>query len=59
MDVSLIISRPGAAGVAHESFGKGAVMPKAKETEQFAADALNKSLRRENQINHLLFFRQF
>jgi hypothetical protein len=59
MDVSLIISRPRAAGVAHEFFGMGAVVPKAKEAEQFAADALNQSLRRENQINHLLLYWQF
>ncbi|KQQ89298.1 lipase [Massilia sp. Leaf139] len=30
-------------GVAHEFFGMGAVVPKAKEAEQFAADALKKA----------------
>jgi acetyl esterase len=30
-------------GVTHEFFGMGAVVPRAKEAEQFAADALKKA----------------
>ncbi|MRX07150.1 alpha/beta hydrolase fold domain-containing protein [Pseudoduganella sp. FT25W] len=32
-------------GVAHEFFGMGAVVPRAKEAEQFAADALSKAFK--------------
>ncbi|MET0982756.1 MAG: hypothetical protein ABWY02_11690 [Telluria sp.] len=31
------------SGVTHEFFGMGAVVPKAKEAEQFAAEALKKA----------------
>ncbi|MGK5079174.1 alpha/beta hydrolase [Janthinobacterium sp. HLX7-2] len=36
------------AGVTHEFFGMGAVVPKAKEAEQFAANALKKAFAKKN-----------